>query len=287
MFIFLSLTCFWSAFRHIMWVCITGKCVAVISALTLSSCPWHCGGEDQRPLVVVLEAVRFRHTVVHVKVCGQRNLWGLRCLVSSAPRHSLLALTWWLSAPFWVGPGLWARIWEGSEAGNVRPPFGADVWWMGRVRARWKGFLKHSGAKRCVACFAVEWRSLLVGSKVRWPCCTELSFCCHAAGRVVWQVYVGTWGIGGDSLAVTGQVGAFSVLRLRENKIIWAVPLWAAGLCDVPWGAVLPAVSSTVSGILVLALPALRSGWTLSFSRCVRRVFWSLSTREKKQVRKS
>ena len=45
--------------------------------------PGHGGGEEQGPLVVVLESIGVCHTVIHTEVCGQGDLLGLSHLVNA------------------------------------------------------------------------------------------------------------------------------------------------------------------------------------------------------------
>lgn len=268
-------------------------CITVISPLTCNRCPWHRGREDKRPLVVVLETVCFRHAVIHIEVCCQRNLLSRHCLFHPASSCSFLAFTRWWGTPFWVRPWLGACIWEGSEARHVGLSVRTDVRCRRETRTWWKRFLEHPGTKHWVACFPLV-RSPLAGSKVRQPCCTKLTlavqlkrFCRHIAGRVVWQAYMGTLRIRGCGLAVTGEVSAFSILWLRESKIIRAVPFWAAGFCNVPQVCTFSSVPSTVCHLLLLTLPAVRARRDPlrrpCFSGGTRRVLWFPST-EKEEI---
>lgn len=283
-----GLTCFGSGFWHILWVSVS-ECVPRVSAISHNRSPRHSGREHERPLVVVFETVSFRHAVIHVKVRGQRNLLRWRRLLHSAPREPLLTLARRRGAPLGVGAWLGACIWEGSEARNVGLPVGTDVRLGRKARARREGFLKHPGAKDGVACFTLVRGYQLGGSDVRWAHGPELTlvvrlegFCSHVAGRVVGQCYVRTlWLRGGSGLAVP----VFPVFRLRESQIVGAVPLRAAGFCDVPQRCTFLSVPSIVWQLLLLTLHVIwTSGvplWRHCLSGGTRCVLWLPSTTQR------
>lgn len=257
------LTCIRSGFWHLLWVCVCGLAVRVISALTRDNCPWHCGWEDQRPLVVVLETVRLRHTVIYIEVRRQGNLLSRGGLFRSRSTEPLFTVTWWRGAPLQVGAWFGACIWEGSEAWDVIFPVRTDVGWGGGMRTGWEGLLEHLRTKWSVTGFPLVSSGTRSGADVRGARSARLALTvqlkalwAHTAGRMVGEGYVGILGIRSDRLTV-GAVSAVSVLGFWQSQIIGAVPLRAAGFGHVPQDCTFSTVPSAVWQLLLLTLPAL------------------------------
>lgn len=181
---------------------------------------------------MVLETVRFRHAVVHIKVGSERDLLLLpgrhhRLLLllrRSTTRQPLLALTRRRRASLRVRARLGAGVRKGPESRDVGLPVGADVGPGGESGARWVGVLEHARSEEGMAALALLRRGdQLVGPHVAWLDGARLAL---DAGRVGYG-QVGGGPIGRrrvSTLGVRGR-GALPVLGVGEGQVVGAVPL--------------------------------------------------------------
>lgn len=264
-----GLTCFSSGFWHVLRVSVGEHGVPRVPAVRCRRHhrPRHGGRQHERPLVVVLETVCFRHAVVHIKVRGERDLLLLSrrhrllllmlLLRRPATRQPLLALAGGRRAPLRVRTRLGAGVREGPEGRDVGLPVGADVGPGGEAGTWREGLLEHAGSEEGVAALALLWwGDELVGPHVAL---LEGAGLALDAGRVgggqgdggsVGQRDVSALGVRAD--------GALPVLGVGEGQVVGAVPLGAAGFGEVPRRAALVAVCPIGRRFLLpLPLPAL------------------------------